>query len=188
MNVSVATGSLLGSRRTLDSGNELFEIRNEQCQALRFGAERKQFLLEIEIEGQRSGEIKRDRGGVGGGKILPGPGQSQQLRMQGGCAVRILLWRRSRFVLDHHNFRPQKRSLLINLENLEAASAFGHEIKPAIFVFFHHGNNFRRAPDVSQPLLNFAHYAERAILRQTFANHFLVTGLENVQRQGRARE
>ena len=55
MHVSVAAGFLPRLGHAPQLGKNIFQISGDRLKSLRLRAHRKQLLLEIEIEGQRSG-------------------------------------------------------------------------------------------------------------------------------------
>src|ERR1700723_3984538 len=100
------------------------------------------------------------------------------------------LFRRGRpgLIFDHENFRPQKRTILVDLNNFEARPTFGDQVKTAVRILFHNTNDFGHASHVGHTLLERSHHPESAILGKTFSDYFFVAGLKNVQRQGSAGE
>ena len=52
MDMAVASGFFPGAGGAVEIGNEGFEIRDEDGKPVGLGAQRKQFLFEIQIEGK----------------------------------------------------------------------------------------------------------------------------------------
>ena len=100
----------------------------------------------------------------------------------------LLLRRRAGFVVDHENFGLKKRTFLVDAHDFEAAAAFGDQVEAAVWILLHHGDDFGGASNLSQSLFYGAYDAESAMLREAFADHFLIARLENVQGQGNAGE
>ncbi len=188
VNMTVAAGFGAGLRRSVESGNNVFKIGNQPRETFRLRAQRQQALFEIEIEGQGTGEIKRENRGVRIRKILFRPSRGQQLRMQLHGPFRGSPRRRLRFVFDHGNFSPQERALLIDGEEFEPLPALGDQIELTIGILLHDRHDFRGAAHIGEALFQSSHHPKAAAIRQALGNHFLVTRFEDVQRQRRAGE
>ena len=186
--MAVAAGSLAGGGGAAKVGDDGFQIADEQGNAFRLGAQGKQLLFEIQIEGQRAGEVEREQQRVGVGEILFGAGDGQQLGMQLNRARSIFLGRRSRFVIDQENFGLEERTFLIDTHEFEAFAALGDEVEAAVGILFYDGDDFSGASHFGQTLLDNAHHTEGAMLGQTLADHFLVAWFEDVQGQRSAGE
>lgn len=188
VHVPVAARLCSSPSRAMQVRNEVFQICIERCNAFRFRALREQLLFEIKIERQRRRKIERELRRVGTGKILSRVRQSKQFGVQLNRPVGLFLRWRSRFIVDEQNLSLQKRSILIYAKNLEPPASFRNQVEPAVGVFFYYADDFGGASHLRNALLNRAYNAKSAMLGHAFANHLLVTRLEDMQRQGSAGE
>src|SRR5580693_1651998 len=188
MHVSVAASLFVGAGRTMQVRNKFFQIRDQEGKAFRFRPQREQLLFEIQIEAQGSGEVERQQRRGSGGEILLRARDGQQFSVQLNRTVRVFLRRHAGFVVDHLNFRLQKRTLLIHSQEFETPPAFGDEVEAPIGVLFYDGDDFGHASHFRQNLLDRADDAKLSILRPAFANHLFVARLKNVQLERSAGE
>ena len=184
----ISAGPFAGSGGAAKIGKNGFEITDEQGNAFWLGAPRQKPLFEIQIKGQGTGEIKRQQRRISSREILFGARDGQQVRVQLNRARSVCLRRRSRFVVDHENFGLQEGAFLADTQQFETLAAFGYQIESTVWILLYDGDDFGGASHVGETLLNRSHYAEVTVLGQAFANHFLVTRLEDVQGQGSAGE
>ena len=91
VDVPVAAGLLAGVRGALNVGNDGFEIVDKQRKTCGFGAQREQLLFEIQIEGQRAGQIERQRRRIRAGEILLGASNGERVRSAIASRGRSLL-------------------------------------------------------------------------------------------------
>jgi len=145
-------------------------------------------LFEIQIERQGTGKIEREQRGIGGGEILFGAGDGHEFGVQLNRARGVCRRRGSRFVGDHENFGLKEWTFLIDAHEFETIAAFGDEIEATVGVLFDDGDDFGGASHLCETLFDGAHDAEVAMLSETFANHFFIARLEDVQGQGSAGE
>ncbi len=96
----------------------------------------------------------------------------------------VLLRRVIGFIDDVQHLGSQVGFAHIHLHNLEALAAFGDDVHAAVFVLLGDGDDLRRAAYLLDPAAGGAHHAEGLARFQKVANHLLVAGLEDVQRQG----
>lgn len=85
------------------------------------------------------------------------------------------------FVFDIQNLAPQERTLLIDFEKFESLTALRHDVHASIVIGLGDGEDLRRTTYVCQGVLLCADDAEKILLVQALADHFLVTGFEDVQ-------
>ena len=145
-------------------------------------------LLEIQIERQRSCQIKRKLVLVCSGKILHRSSQRQNFQMKlnrpicsssdrgagssGTCNTSACRNERSRFSSSTSNrLRP---------------SAIRSR-RPSGYSFVTR-DNLSRASDFGNAFFQSANHSEGRVVGQAFADHLFVSRLENVQGQGSARE
>ena len=82
----------------------------------------------------------------------------------------------------------QIRTFLVDAQEFETLAAFGDKIEPAVGIFFHDGDDFSGASHFGEVLFDSPHHAEGLLPGKAIADHFFITRLENVQRQGHAWE
>lgn len=169
-------------------GKNAFQVCCDRLETFALGTDGEQFLFEVQVERQRSRQIERKLVLVGRGKILHGPGQRQNFKMQLDRFDSLLVGRVARLVGDKQNFSLQKRTLLIQLQNLKAFAPFRNQVHPAVRIFFGDRNDLRRASDFRNSLIQCPHHSKLRVIRQALTNHFFVTRLEDVQRQRSARQ
>jgi hypothetical protein len=87
------------------------------------------------------------------------------------------------FVGDQKDFAAQERPLLIELQDLEAVAAFGDDVEAAVGIFLGDADDFDGASNFGDALFMGANHAEGRMVGETFADHFFVAGLEDVQGQ-----
>lgn len=154
-------------------------------------------MLEIEIEGKRTG---KQEGKIGGSLIRFGEfgaGEFYNFGMQtnglldqslfgltGSVSVIVLVTN----VLHERNFGAEKCSLLIHLKDLEPIDPSRKNIHSAVLVLFCDGENFSGATNASHTVARSSHNAKGPFLLEAFGNHFLITRLKNVQRKRRSGE
>jgi hypothetical protein len=84
-----------------------------------------------------------------------------------------------------HDLAAQEGSFLIELENFETLPTLRDDIQASVIVGLGHSEDLRCAPDIGKIRFLRAHYPKKELLLKAFADHFLVTWLEDVQRQRR---
>ncbi len=67
--------------------------------------------------------------------------------------VRILLRRRSRFIVNDLDFGLQKGTIFIYAEEFEALAAFSHKVEPSVGILFYNGHNLGGASHLGETLL-----------------------------------
>jgi len=185
--MAIAPGFFAGAGSAMEAGNQGFEIIDEQRKTLWLGPEREQLLFEIQIERQRAGKIKREHRRVGSGEILGGAGDGQQLGVQlHRTRGFFLTGRGAGFVIDHQNFRPKKRALLVHAQDFETLASLGNDVELTVRIFFDNADDFGGAPYFGEILFHGPHHSEAALLGEAFADHFFVTWFEDVQGQRNA--
>src|SRR5580704_2101003 len=142
VDVAVASGLLSGTGGATDVGEDGFEIADEQGQTFWLRAQGEQLLFEIEVKGHGSGKLEGEQRGSGGGDLLFGASDREQLGVELNCALGVYLRRRSGFVIDHENFGLEKRPLLVDADEFESLAAFGDQVEAAVRIFFYDGDDF----------------------------------------------
>ena len=186
--VAVAARLLPNLYSTAQVRKNLFEILSDFANALGLGAHPEQLLFEIKIERQRAGKLIGEGDIVIVGEILLRPGERENLAMKLDCLFFLLRGRGFWFISNVEDFAAQKLALLVYLKEFEAVPALSNDIHAAVVVALGHGNDFGSAPDVGQAVFLHTDDPKAPLLLNALANHFLVAGLEDMQRQGRARK
>jgi hypothetical protein len=188
VDAAVASGFFAGAGGATEVEDDGFQITDEKRETLGFGAQSEELLFEVEIEGQRAGQIEREQRGIGGGEILFGAGDGQEIGVQLNSAGSIVGGWRGGVIVDHENFGLEERALLVDADEFEALAAFGDEVEASVGILFDDGDDFGGAADLGEFLLDGANYAEGALLGEAFGDHFFIARFEDVQRQGGAGE
>ena len=186
MRVPVAARLLPRPRRAAEIGENALQVRRDGLHAFAFRSHSQKLLLEIEIERQRAGEMKRKHSVIGCGKILYRSGESEDFPVQfHGVRGALLRWR-SGFVGHQQYFGAQERTLLVEFEHFKPMAAFGDQIETSVFVFPGDADDLGCASDLGDAMVNGSNHAEDRTVGAAFADHLFVARLENVQRQRRA--
>jgi short-subunit dehydrogenase len=89
-------------------------------------------------------------------------------------------------IFKEEHIGAQEIALLVYFQNFETLTAFGDDVHATVVIFFGYRHNLRRAADFSDPAFLGPDDAKLFLLRETFADHFFVAGLEDVQGQRHA--
>ncbi|MGC2170276.1 MAG: hypothetical protein WA555_07720 [Candidatus Sulfotelmatobacter sp.] len=139
MDVPVAAGFFAGAAGPLEVGENGFEVMDEQGKAFSFRANREQLLLEIQIEGQRTGEIERQYRGIGGGEILLRAGDAEQFGVQFKGAQGVFTERTAGLVFKHKDFSLEVGAFMVDADEFEGLAALGDDVEAAVLIFFYDG-------------------------------------------------
>ncbi len=99
------------------------------------------------------------------------------LRLGGGRLI---------FIFEEIYFGVEEFAFLVELHDLEALRSFRDDVHAAVFVFLNNFGDVRHAADLGNRVFLRAHDSERFLVDKGLADHLLVTGFEDVQRQGSA--
>src|SRR5207302_11019365 len=80
----------------------------------------------------------------------------------------------------------QECALPFDFQHFKSLAALGNNLQTAVLVLFCHCDNFRCTPDFGYTFILCPDHAEQTLASQALADHLLVTGLEDVERQGDA--
>src|SRR5579862_528334 len=187
MYVSISAGLLPDSQSLFNSGNGGLVILNQGLQPQRFRFHFQERLLEIQVHRklvrqlERAAKICRFEFG-----LLSQNLKELGVELQGALSVRVRDL--GGIVIKEENFTLEKRTFLIELNNLKSLSSLGVNVHAAIVIFFPYLGDDRGAAHFSQGILVGPDHAKGFLLFQTFSDHLFVARLKDVQREGRARE
>src|SRR5260370_3547362 len=184
---AVAEGFVAGAESLFDFGNGVSVVLDQGFDSLGFGLHLQDRLLEVQVDRELVGELKRERR-VAGLNLNPLSQHFKKLLMQLDHRLGFTLGNLRGLVVKEGDVTLQKGALLVELLDGEAPAAFGSDVQAPVVVLLAHTQDHRRAPDLSQRALPGSHHAEGRLLREALVDQFLVARLEDVQRKRRARE
>lgn len=169
-------------------GQNGFECRDDRVKSFRLGAHRQQGLLEVEIERQRSSEMKRELVFRFFGQALRSFSKGHDFGMQFNCVRYLFIAWAAGVVMEIKNLPTQKGPLLIDFQNFEAFPALRDYVHLSVGMLLGYSHNLCGAPDIGHAVVVRAQNSEAFFLFQTLSDHFFVSRLKNVQWQGSTRE
>jgi len=184
--MSVPTRFVANLHRSTQIGKDTFEVLSHHLDAAGFGAEAQEVLFEIQVQRQGAGELIGKQRTLVFRDVLLGTCQRQDLAMQFQCAGTLFGGGLLGFVFDEKDLTAKERALLIHLKKLESLAALSDNVHASVVIGFGDRQDFSAATYVGQGIFAGTNDPEGQFLGQAFADHFLVTGFENMQRKRNA--
>src|SRR5215469_11385559 len=183
VHMPVPAGLLAGARNPPQLWQNPFQISGDRVNPFALRTHRQQFLLEVKIERQRSRQIKGKLILIRGRKVLHRARQRQNFQMKLDGPRFLVELGVTRLVRNQQDFSAQERPLLIQFEHFKPLSTLRDQVQPPVRIFFCHANDFRRAADVCNALLQGTNNPEGGMVRQALRHHLLVAWFKDMKRQ-----